>query len=103
MSEEAYKTAAKAAASAARRSLGLAAGGSMALGICGAMGSVLMYATALPPWAADEAFALKGFGSATEGVYAGVDDAAKQQQQQVLAAVGVAAASVMLPAAKRRA
>ena len=74
------------------RSLGMAAGAGMAVGLCGATGSVLLYATALPPWSGD---VLKGFPQATDGIYS-VDDTAQQR----IAATAVTGAA-MLTAAKR--
>ena len=70
----------------------MAAGAGMAVGLCGAMGSVLLYATALPPWSGD---VLKGFPQATDGIYS-VDDTAQQR----IAATAVTGAA-MLTAAKR--
>ena len=64
---EAYGAAARHAASYARVLVGKAAGASLALGVSGAMGSTILYATALPHYA-DE-MKLKGFNEATDNLY----------------------------------
>ena len=64
---EAYGAAARHAASYARVMVGKAAGASLALGVSGAMGSTILYATALPHYA-DE-MKLKGFNEATDNLY----------------------------------
>ena len=64
---EAYGAAARHAASYARVLVGKAAGASLGLGVAGALGSTIMYATALPPYA-DE-MKLKGFNEATDNLY----------------------------------
>ena len=103
MSEEGLRFAAKASRLYARRALGMAAGGGLAMGLGGALGSILMYATALPPWSADEATVLKGFGDATSGLYPA--DESAQQQARVAAALVVTSAGVatVRSAAKRAA
>ena len=105
MSEESLRFAAKVASVYARRAIGMAAGGGMAIGLGGAMGSVLMYSTALPPWSADESIALKGFAEATNGLLPSEEAAAQQQQAQTDIAVATDAALLghVRTAAKRAA
>ena len=101
MSEEALRRASLMASLALRRSLGLVASLGLGLGVCGAMGSVLMFSTALPPVASHDA--LKGFNDATSGLYDA--DASDAQQARLLAAAaaGTAALGPMRSAARRAA
>ena len=91
----------KVASVTARRTLGVAAGVGMAIGIGGAMGSVLMFATALPPWSESESTVLRGFNDATTGLYA--NDTEQQQQARIAAAAvtGAAVVGSMKTAVKR--
>ena len=96
--------AAKAASLYGRRALGMTAGAGMAIGLAGTLGSVVIYATALPPWEADDERFLKNFHAATDGLYSG-DRQAQDQAARVAAAAtaGMALAGPMRAAAKRAA
>ena len=96
--------AAKSASLYARRAIGATAGASTAIGLCGAMGSVILYATAIPPWEADDALFLKGFNIATDNHYS-ADRLAQDQQARVAvaAAAGMALHQAGRAAAKRAA
>lgn len=94
MSEEALRMAASAASFYFRRSLGMAAGGALAVGLGGSMLSIVAYATALPPMVTEEANIFEGFNEATAGL---TNDATEQQQQARMMAAAVTGAAVLGP------
>ena len=96
----------RAASRYARHAVGGAAAMGLGLGVAGAMGQIMMFATALPPTvsAGDEARMYQGFDEATQSRYSGnpAADQANARNAVVLAA-GAAAVSAARPAARRMA
>ena len=95
MSEEALRRAALSARFHARRAMGMAAGMGLAVGLSGAVGSILIYQATMPPIMIHGID--KGFNVATEGL---AMSTATEEQQQARAIAVAATGAAMLSSAR---
>ena len=99
MTEEALAHAQRLAAHRLRMQIGKATGIGLGLGLVGAMGSVIMFATAVPPVA--DTYTLKGFNKATQEKYLEQDDKAQQARLALVMGAVLAGTTSAAKTAKR--